>query len=425
MENKGVVFMFFTMVLFLTPHIPMPTSALGPIGPIAYLGLFIAFLFFIKNKSFLQPKNNYFKYFIFLSGILLLSDILLFILYDKSGYKTIMVRVVNIAIFILTIAYMVDQDDKKQYFRISPFFNRVYIYSVLFLSLVLYGQAFGFIRFGEVFRSRTYFGIQLPFLKPVGLFQLSDGKLGIIIAPLIFYYLINRFKEFRFNKVKYTTLLIALLIFILFVMQSRSGYLALVIALFFLVVLFNTRKSKLLLKSGIIFASILFFFTNIFQFIWAGLAGEGIFAQNVESRGNTMSFGFEKFLTSPLYGVGRSNLTHLNNPLKGGTGVGIHNLFFEHLGGGGLLAFIPLTASFLLYFYYCFKLFFLAKKQGVKDQIGFSLWLIVSMIYIIVELNFYRGLYNEYVYFFFGFGAIAYLNYKKLSYEKNITHCQC
>jgi len=360
-----------------------------------------------------------------LNGLLLISDLIMILQFDAFGAKVLMVRLVNTFIFILTTVFMIEKDPETGLYKISSFFNNIYIYSILFISAILYGQAFGLIKFGEVFRARTYFGIQLPFNKPVGLFELSDGKLGIIIAPLIFYYIINSIDKFKFNKIRYGISLIVLLALLIVIMQSRSAYLALVIAFFFLILMFNTYKSRLLLKIGVVSSTVLYLFTNVFQAIWIGLSGEGVYAGNVSSRGTTMAFAFNKFLSSPIYGVGRSNLVYYHNTLYKDHGVGSHNLFLDHLGSGGLLSFTPLILLFGLFFYYCFKLFFISRRMRVKSQIGFSMWLIISMIYIVVELNFYRGLYNEYIYFFLGFGTIAYLNYKKLLYEENITHRQC
>lgn len=118
-------------------------------------------------------------------------------------------------------------------------------------------------------------------------------------------------------------------------------------------------------------------------------------------------------MEAPFIGVGHKNLILYKNPFAS-HGVGVHNLFADHLGSGGLLATLPFITIFAVFFFYAVKLHLVSIKVQSNRMIGFSVWLISSMSYIIVELFFYRGFYNEYLYFFLALGGIAYLNYKLL-----------
>lgn len=423
MKNKGgLLFYAFTFVFFITPNLPMPTSAQGPLGPGLYILIIGLFLILGRNYKSNLVDNRYFGIIMLLSSILLFSDILKALMFEPSyELKFIFIRVLNFALFFLFGQLMISKSKSEEAFVISPFYLKVYYYSVLFLAFILYGQATGFITFGEVYPARTYFGIKLPFNKPVGLLELSDGKLGIIIAPIILLAMINTKKDFRFFKIRWPRIVAMVLLLLIIILQSRSAYLGFVIAFFVFVLLYPSRRFRLYTLGFTAISGTLVLISGLYSFIWAGLVGEGIYSGNVEARAHDLSFAINNFLESPILGVGHKNTLYFASPLDT-TGLGSHNLFLDHLASGGLLAFVPLVLLFVVFFYYTGKYYLLALRKKLNNHIGLSIWLITSMIYILVELSFYRGFYNEYTYLFLAFGLISYLNFTKIKNEENAAY---
>lgn len=411
--KKDILFYLFTFIFFITPNLPMPTSRLGPIGPALYILILVVF-FALKSKvKSVVYYNTYFKIMLVLTLFLLISDFLKVLLFDfKYELNFILVRILNFGIFFLYGQMLVEEDTQNSNYVISPYYFKVYIYSIIFISIILYGQAFGFIKFGEVFTARTFFGIKLPFNKPVGLLELSDGKLGIIIAPAIFLLLLCGVKKYKLTQIRWPFLLAFILFTLLIIMQSRSAYLGAAVALVVFVSLYPSNKVRAYFFGAGLLSLIGLVFSGVYKIIWFGLVGEGIYERNVDARGNVLQHAWETFLTSPLYGVGHKNLILYDNPFAS-HGVGVHNLFADHLGSGGLIAFVPFALIFIIFLYFNTKSYFRSLRDGNDKQLALVIWLITSMVYIIIELFFYRGFYNEYLYLFLAFGTISYLNLHK------------
>ncbi len=418
--QSTIVFLFFVFVLFITPNIPMPSGALGPIGPITYILLTVIFFVFTKKYNPDLSRNNYFKIYLFLSVLIILSDLLNLLLYNFSTeIKFLMIRVLNFFIFMVFSQMMIIKNNNSGLYELHPFLLKVFIWSIYFLGIILFGQAFGFINIGEIYPGRTYFGLILPFNKPVGLTELSDGKLGIIIAPIIFLALVAANKNMNIIKMKWPYFVAILFSFLLFIMQSRSAYVGLFMGIIAFILLYPSKKVRyFFVGSGLLFLFLLWI-TGILSFIIGGLVGEGIYATNVDSRNVVLFHAIDMFKESPIWGVGHAALVLKNRIYDDVTGLGSHNLFADQLGSGGLISFLPFIGIFFIFFYYSFKLYLVGLKLKKMRQVGFAIWLISSMIYIITELFFYRGFYNEYVCLFFAFGVIACLNYSILRKDLN------
>lgn len=413
-SDKSALYYFFGTVLFITPHLPMPTGLLGPIGPALYLSLFLFFIFyqFTKPVSF-SFSNNFFSLLFICQIILLATDILrIGIFVPAREYPTALVRVVNLGVFIVCSYFFVNYDKSQGIYIINPKLFKLFIYSVMGVTLVFYLQSFGVLPIGHGAPGRTFFGVQLPFQKPIGFVEISDGKIGTFIAPIALLFIVNSYKGFEFIKLKYKKVFIIIFSVIIVILQSRSGYLAYFVGLVFLFLLYPSKQSKFLKMVVAIFTLAVILFSDIYVKVWKGLTGEGIYERNVESRGTTMKHAFDQFVSSPIWGVGHDEIAL---EVSSSHSVGAHNLFTDHLGSGGLITFIPLMIMFIMFYVYTFKLYFLAIKLKNAYLSGLSVWLLSSMATIIIELNFYRGLYNEYVYLFLSFGIVAYLNYIALA----------
>lgn len=401
----------------------MPATPPFPFGPAMYLIVFLSLIFFIRERLPETIMNNYFRVLIVLQFCLLLSDIFRIVLFgidDEMFY--IPIRIVNAGIIILFTYFFVEKNEPGGLYNINPFFLNVYLLTVFIASLLLYGQAMNIINFGMINNGRTFFGIQLPFDKPVGLFDASDGKLGIMVGPLCFLFLVCCYKTTAFVKVKWPFFFLLYYGFLVIVLQSRSGYLGLALGAGVFILIHPANINRMILAGGTVISVILLAFTDVFQMIADGLVGEGIYEKNVEGRGDGFRLAFEKFLTSPLWGVGHEGAMHNRGYLNELQGTITHNLFLDHLVSGGILTGLPVTLLYVFYFYITVKFYNLAREVKNDRMMGMAIWLICAMVYIVTELNFYRGLYNEFMYIYFAFAAMAYCNIKILKREKNSAY---
>lgn len=412
--GKGIMHYLFIVVIMVTPNLPMPRSAYGPVGPALYL--FITFFYLFLNRGIIQRnyRNPYFKYSLILTVLLLLSDLLKVVLFDPIvELRFFGVRLVNLGIFFMYGQFFVQKElDEEGNYTINKTYFKYYLLSILVISLILYGQALGVLNIGVFFRARTYFGIQLPFYKPLGLVDLSDGKLGMMIAPIIFLGLLVASKKYAFIKIKYGLLIAGLALILLIILQSRSGYLGFALSLVLYVILYPSRKLRLYSLGIGLFVLAFLLATGLWKFLLAGIVGEGTYEKNVYARGSVYAFSVAKFYESPLYGVGHIDLIK-HKSIFSSHGVGNHNLFLDHLGSGGLIAFIPFILTFILFYYYCIKDYFIALKNKAYKRIGLNIWIMIATFYSLIEQFFYRGFYNEYLYLFLALGIIPALNISK------------
>lgn len=409
-SKKDIVYYFFLAVIFITPHLPMPTSILGPVGPAIYFGLTLLFILNLLSKPIpISLKNYYFKALFFCQIFLLMTDVFRLMIFDpESEFSIIPVRIVNTGIFIMASYYFIDYSSENGHYVFNKKLLNAFVWSVFVVTIVFYLQAFGLLTFGHSTPGRTFFGVKLPFRKPIGLVEISDGKIGTFVVPVALLFLVNYYERFRFFEFKRRITAFLLLSFIVVILQSRSGYLGFAISLLLFFLLYPSTWSKFLKILVGFVGFIVIIFSDIYLKIWAGLVGRGIYETNVDSRSTLLNHAIDQFKNSPIIGVGHDKVSY---QVSSSHSVGAHNLFLDHLGSGGLITIIPLVLLFLIFFYYAFKSYYGALRIHNTYLSGLSLWLILSMTHIVVELSFYRGLYNEYVYLILGMGGLVCLNY--------------
>lgn len=413
-----ILFNIILFALFLTPHIPMPTGALGPLGPGMYLGLFLLVIVFILgfDKIPYSFQNKYFLLHLILALILIWWDF--FNMFRGSFMKElnfILIRITNLGVFTIFSFSILESNKNNSFFLPKKAILKTYYFSIVALSLLLYLQAFEIITIGEVFRGRTYFGIQLPFKKPLGFFDLSDGKLGCMIVPAFFLSLVCSFKQLRFIDVPFPKTFSVLFFFLMIIVQSRSGYLGLFLSVLVFCFLIPYKFYRNLVVSSMILFAVFLYLSGLYKLIWLGLVGEGVYEQNVASRGQVIMNELVAFFDSPIIGRAHENSIIITHEGQGHTGS--HNLFTNHLAVGGLMTFIPFIMMLLSFLYYALRNLIIFNRRKELMYSGFAIWCICSMAHITIELSFYRGLYNEYYYFMLAFGVVLYLNTKvKLKY---------
>src|SRR5690606_35789912 len=144
-SKKDIVYYIFLVVIFITPHLPMPTGILGPIGPVIYFGLSFLFLLNLLSKPIpINLKNNYFKALFFCQIFLLMTDVFRLMVFDpESEFSIIPVRIVNTGIFIMASYYFMDYSDEKGYYLFNKKLMNAFVWSVFVVTIIFYLQAFG------------------------------------------------------------------------------------------------------------------------------------------------------------------------------------------------------------------------------------------------------------------------------------------
>ncbi len=400
----------FLLVFFITPFLPMPTGAYGPIAPVLYLFLFflLMFVFVLGKKIPRYLTNDYFTIVLALHLLLLFLDIMQIIVFGSQEINYAVNRVISIALFVCFTVSILD----RSYIENSTVLPSRTLILILQWSLGIYAlllvlQAFQIITIGADTKARSYFGLTLPIRKPLGLFKISDGKIGCMLATGFYLFLTNSYNRIKFIQVK-NSKVISLLFFVALVLcQSRSAYLGFLISFFCFCMIIPYRNIKWMFLAIVGLIAPIILSTPIPRLIWLGFVGGGIYEKNVAARSKINQFTFDRFLDSPIIGNGDSDLKlYVGN----GEYLGSHNFYLDILANNGLIGFLPYLLTYILFFSLIIASIRTSRKNSNGVLLGLAVWILCSSLHIIVELNLYRGAYNEYVYFFFALGSVLYYN---------------
>ena len=396
LPEKAYVYVL-SVVLFLTPVFPMPKEDLGYLSPAVFCGLsyFLALKLILCNRRFFWSR--FAKSVLVLYLILLLSDssvALRFPSLDETSF--LLGRAVSCAIFLLFLGARSRRDRD-----VLDLFLDVLCWSAAILSLLILLESVGILSVGnETEHGRIFFGMRVPFRKATGL-PMSDGKLGTILGPALLLLLLDNLTgllRLPFSKSRLALVLVGIAL-----AQSRSTWLGLSVCFaVFPFLLPRLRWKKLvLLFELMIFAALIY--TGIAEEVVYGLMSEGIYQETVYNRINSYKLAIDYFLSSPLFGVGHAEVYHLFH----GREMVVHNMFLDNLASTGIVGTLPLIGLFICYFAQAYRSY--SRSIVGKDDRHSLLatWLILCMLHVTIELNLYRGFYNEYVQVYFAFLAMV------------------
>ena len=394
-------FVLLTLFIFAAPAMPMPSKgALGFISPalVAVLGMFT--LYNIIAGRPIMVTNNYITSILLCYVFLFLSDlfcILLFGFGEQAPY--IIARTATIILFITAVAYEPSLE------RIETMM-RIYCWSIAALAVLVILQGFGFVTFEDrnavSLQGRMYFGMRMPFKKAVG-FAMSDGEFGIMFVPAFLYCLMQLLGGAHVKPMRFPALLMFLSFAGLIIAQSRSTWLGLAFALPLVMLLFPRKNLDrwILVTAGLAFAVIVG--SQVYQVILSGMVSEGVLAKNASGRFTGFAMALDMAKESPLYGFGHGAEVSFKKSHDDG-GIIIHNHFIDALTSGGLIAFIPTVALYIIVLY---KMANLSTAGATHPVIRvFAICILGSIIHAIVELFFYRGFYSEHLPWLIGTSAL-------------------
>lgn len=389
---NSIQLILLSLFIFAAPAMPMPSKGvLGFISPalVALLGLFT--LYNVIARRPIMISTRYTTSILTCYLFLCMSDlfcILLFGFADQAPY--IIARTATVILFITAIAY------EPSLARIEAMV-RIYCWSIGLLSILVILEGFGFVTMEDPnavsLQGRMYFGARMPFKKAVG-FPMSDGEFGIMVVPAFLYCLMQVMGGAHVKPMRFAGLLTLLSFAGLIIAQSRSTWLGLAFALPLVLFLFPRKNLDrwLLVLAGIAFAVLVG--SQVYAPILEGMVSEGVLAKNASGRFTGFAIALDMAKDSPIYGFGHGAQVSFKSSHDDG-GIIIHNHFIDAVTSGGLIAFIPTVA---LYVIAISKMLSLSQAGGTDPVIRvLAICILGSLTLAVVELFFYRGFYSEHL----------------------------
>ena len=380
----------FAIFLFFAFIYPMPTcSQFGFISPIIVGLLFIILClnFFMSEVTLYWNRFTKDIFVVFL--LLLFSETLCLLFFDPiQQLPYLLARVALLIIFLSGLSFLPCSTNLDRLLKI-------YCSSIIILSILTVCQGLSFVELGSRIRpARIFFGVEMPFMKASGV-DMSYGEFGIMTVPAFLFFFLQFFPKSGIKPQKGRLLAIMVIALALFVSQSRSIWLGLILSISTIIFMLTKRKRHKLLLIGITIVIVLGLVLNhIHAVILEGFIGEGRYKLNVLNRLASFSLVWESFLANPLVGVGHGNLTYV---VKGRDMV-IHNQILDQLASTGLIGTIPLVLLYIIFLKSAIRIYLQTNDDKLR---GFSIWIFATMVYTLTGLMFYRGLYSEHLPWYF------------------------
>ena len=254
---------------------------------------------------------------------------------------------------------------------------------VLYITVVIMSlnMAIGSFYFPEFENGRAFGSFQLSVSRSTGVFEQSDGKLGVLMIIASGYF----FAMWSMKGGRILGLMAIISLVPIVFTQSRSTLLAIFVAyMFFCIGFFRISNSKYWRALALIFTvSGLIVGGVYFELILNSLLGEGIFRENISARGVGVSYALDQVAEGLLFGTGSSGME------VDGFGFAIHNTFFALAVKSGLMA----GFLFLMFFISCIRLL----KYFPNRRKGMSWYVLGLTLGAFVEHWNYPGLFNEHL----------------------------
>ena len=379
----------FAGFLFFAVAYPMPSqSSYGFISPLL-AGFLIPFMLVnaLTGRTIFY-WNRYVNYMLLAFYFLILSDVACIFLF-KPGQQALYLgaRLVTLIIFLAGLSFT---PDLRNLYRIVS----IYSWSVFLLSGLTVAEGLGLYKLGaETSEARTLFGVKLPFNKAVGL-DMSDGEFGLMVGPAFLFALLQFHPKCGLKRSRYRHLMLAATGLALFISQSRSTYLGLLVAMGVAILLLPKGRYRRLLIFGTVGGGLIGLVLNIHGMILEGMMGTGALQENVFNRFIGILLAWKYFLGSPIVGIGHGNaLQNLQ-----GVELVIHNQIMDQLASAGLTGIFPIIALYGVFFWVAFKLF---RRARTPELAGWAVWMLAAMSDVFVELMLYRGFYSEHLPWYF------------------------
>jgi O-antigen ligase len=380
----------FALFLFFAFTYPMPTrSQFGFISPliVGMLFIFLCLNFFMSEVTLYWNRFTKDIFVVFL--FLLLSEILCLLFFQPlQQLPYLLARVALLIIFLSGLSFSPSLSNLDRLMRI-------YCFSIIILSLLTVLQGLSLIELGSRIRpARTFFEVEMPFMKASGI-DMSYGEFGIMTVPAFLFFFLQLFSKSGIRPQKGRFLAILIIAWALFISQSRSIWLGLILSVSTIIFMLSKNKKRKLLIIGIIIAVVsVLILTHSHTSLLEGFIGEGRYELNVLNRLASFSLAWESFIANPLVGIGHGNLTYVVR----GRDMVIHNQILDQLSSTGILGTIPLVLLYIIFLKSAIRIY----RQTKDDQVrGFSIWVFSTMVYTLTGLMFYRGLYSEHLPWFF------------------------
>ena len=390
----------FLSLVFATVTFPLTKSALGWIGPVAVWGTALVGVFALlkdPGRGLLRDavRNPWFIAFV---ALLLVEIVMLSIHGPEPQLRYVLGRTTLLVLASMTLLYV-----SRTGFAGLHALQITLIASACLLVLFMFVQMAGLYSLGnETLQGRLYFGLRLPFRKVTG-FLMSDGRLGTVLVPaflLALASIVARGNPYLSDLGRYRVPITLLLFIGIVCTQSRSAYAATLVGLaLFAVFVFRSRIYRAVAVALLLSLAIVNGTTVV-----SGFQSEGTLEANVFNRMVAFEDAYYNWLSAPVSGVGHQNMIVIQD--SSGEDKIVHNMFLDQLGATGLVGFLPLA------FLFAYLLYALTRSllSGTGAERAVLTLCLAIQCGILVELNLYRGFYNEYgvIYGAFALSVVLY-----------------
>lgn len=363
--------------------------------------MFIALLTFIG--LFFQKKivNNILHFdIVFFVFCIYASSTTLFSIDTNNGIRMALGSFLTFFCYISVKTYL-----SAPRITLSKIQNAYYYASAFFISTSLIMYANGFISIDgnyHLFEHVRISGILVERAMPRLIGPLQDPNIFSMYASPFFFYLLLKVKK---NKLDSFFLLLTTLS--IFLTLSRGGIIGIIVSL----ILFLIFKAiSFIYKAKINFKNLVktLIVLTIFFFIIISMLKHSYFSDFIKNRVNSFSSGSGRFeiwinalflwSENPIFGIGWYNFLYYNIEFFNRTNY-VHNTFLEVLVETGILGFILYSTFHLLILYIIIRLIISNKNY---------MFLLLSYISIIINLNSLSLVINEFFFLFLIYISLVY-----------------
>ncbi len=343
---------FYYLFVSLHPFFPMPKVSVIPLHAVCG-GVFLIWLSLSTIKP--RPRSIYplhFSFFFLFAWIVLADLVNLARIQTWEEFRHVGGRTL-LLVSILATYYVVR--DRQQYKRVIGFL----ITGVLALALFTIFCAIFHVNPLGAHTSRlprTFWDVTMPFPRTIGV-PMSYGTYGLILNSAIPIFLVSAWRK-DFLLPRFWALAgLLILLFALFITQSRNSWIATLLVFFFLTSVLVLASRDFHLKTASITAFFLItviaigWFSDVLQTNVKGFTS-GLNAHSFYGRLEMDRWAVDLFLSDWFLGVGheaaRKPVQEIGQePDQAGV---IHNTYLDQLATTGIFGFIPFLAVILLTF---------------------------------------------------------------------------
>jgi len=313
-----------------------------------------------------------------------------------ENWRHIITKIGNYLVFILSALSV------NEYRNLRKTFIFLTI-GVVIISIMTIMHSLGYISLPvEMHRSRSLGSYSIPFQRTLGV-PIDYGLYGMLTLPVLSLLVVSIFsgRKLLFQNNMLSVLFSLVILFGIFVSQSRSTWLATLISMGMIILLLSKIRIYTFCFASALLIGVAYLERNIIlKFIETiiNISPEGVYIRIFM---NKLALDF--FTRHLLFGIGYTSL-HLY--------FGVHNNFSYQLMSRGLFGFLPYIGLIILTLVIYYKI---GIKSENKELSLYSIGLLSGFIGMLVELQFFLGFSIKIFWMLIGLANSLYIMNKNVS----------